>query len=100
MLDAPGRGPASVREVAFPGAHSDVGGGYEDIDTLARAPLNWMWQEAVQSGVPLQGLRPEDRRIDPDAPAHYSSSAFEEYLDIQYRQLGWRYVRKVYYQGH
>lgn len=99
MLDAPGQGPANVKEVGFRGVHSDVGGGYEDIDDLAHAPLNWMWSEATAAGVPLNPLSARDRRINPNAPAHYSAGTGEELLDIMYRKLGWRYQRKIYYQG-
>jgi hypothetical protein len=97
MLDGPDRGPSNVEERGFRGVHSDVGGGYSDI--LAREPLNWMWTEATASGVPLNRLRNEDRQIVPSAPLHYSSGTLEEFLEIQFQQLGWKYVRKVYYQG-
>lgn len=41
-------------EKAFPGAHSDVGGGYAD-NYLAREPLMWMATEAAKAGVRLDG---------------------------------------------
>ncbi|MEO8195269.1 MAG: DUF2235 domain-containing protein [Thermoanaerobaculia bacterium] len=47
-------------EVGFPGAHSDVGGGYGRGDHLSKAPLFWMWSEAVAAGVPLGPLVPSD----------------------------------------
>lgn len=45
-------------EVTYPGAHSDVGGGYEPIrqgisDNYARIPMRDMMREAVKSGVRL-----------------------------------------------
>jgi hypothetical protein len=45
-------------ETAYPGAHSDVGGGYEPIrqgisDNYARIPMRDMMREAVKSGVRL-----------------------------------------------
>lgn len=87
-----------MKEVGLRGVHSDVGGGYEDIDDLAHGPLNWMWSEAVASGVPFNPLIARDLRVNPNAISHYSAGAWEEYLDIMYRELGWRYVRKIYYQ--
>jgi len=37
-------------ERTFPGAHSDVGGGYTD-NYLAREPLDWMYREAMRADV-------------------------------------------------
>lgn len=34
--------PTTYTEVWFPGAHADVGGGYEDSNELAGISLNWM----------------------------------------------------------
>jgi len=99
MLDAPGQDPSNVKEVGFAGVHSDVGGGYEDIDDLAHGPLNWMWSEATSAYVPLNPLSASDRRINPSARPHYSAGTGEEFLDIMYRKAGWRYQRKIYYQG-
>jgi uncharacterized protein (DUF2235 family) len=47
-------------ERGFPGAHSDVGGGYGN-GMLSKLPLEWVWQEARRSGVPLGQLLPTDR---------------------------------------
>ncbi len=42
----------SVRQVWFPGVHSDVGGGYpEGQDGLSFIPLAWMLEEAKQAGL-------------------------------------------------
>jgi len=46
-------------EQAFPGAHSDIGGGYADGD-LSNIPLKWMWYEGIMAGVPFGLLDPED----------------------------------------
>ena len=43
-----------VEQRWFPGAHANVGGGYED-DLLADAPLEWMAQRAIECG--LQFIR-------------------------------------------
>lgn len=48
--------PNNVREEIFPGAHSNVGGGYgtsQGGNPLAVYPLSYMYTEAVDSGVPL-----------------------------------------------
>lgn len=57
-------GPGQRLEVAFPGVHSDVGGGYPpgdqgkardgDGDKLSQIPLHQMYIEALRAGVPLQ----------------------------------------------
>lgn len=41
-----------IKEKTFPGAHSDVGGGYKD-NFLSRAPLRAMANEGVMIGVPF-----------------------------------------------
>lgn len=52
--------PSNCIEVAYPGMHSDVGGGYEfsaqegRSNALSRVPLNNMYIEAWKAGVPLK----------------------------------------------
>ncbi|WP_293936376.1 DUF2235 domain-containing protein [Iodobacter sp.] len=58
--------PANVLEMVYPGAHSDVGGGYSPGDQgrskggieqlLANIPLLNMYREASKAGVPLKPL--------------------------------------------
>ena len=49
VRDAPGQ---NIKEVWFPGAHADVGGGYiEDQSGLAKITLKWMVDEAVSCGL-------------------------------------------------
>jgi hypothetical protein len=48
----------NVRQTAYPGMHSDVGGGYLPTEQgksgqLSQIPLNDMYYEAVKAGVPL-----------------------------------------------
>lgn len=66
----------TVHEVRFPGAHSDVGGGYADAlrpeygPPLSNRTLNWMLQELSEEytfAVPVTPL-PENHQ----APAHWS----------------------------
>lgn len=76
-----GAWPSGVREFVFPGAHSDVGGGYSPGDQgkamagrtalLAQIPLNDMYHEALNAGVKVkikEKLAAEvmaDLRVDP-----------------------------------
>jgi uncharacterized protein (DUF2235 family) len=41
----PTKSPTVVRQMQFPGAHADVGGGYEDSSDLPGISLNWMVTE-------------------------------------------------------
>jgi hypothetical protein len=48
----------NVRQIAYPGMHSDVGGGYLPTEQgksgqLSQIPLNDMYYEALKAGVPL-----------------------------------------------
>lgn len=51
--------PANCREIFYPGAHSDVGGGYDDLNQegrshhLSRIPLCNMFLAAYAAGVPF-----------------------------------------------
>jgi hypothetical protein len=65
---AGGSWPAGMKEFVFPGAHSDVGGGYSPGEQgkstagrpslLAQIPLNDMYHEALNAGVKLM---PKDK---------------------------------------
>ncbi|MET0334133.1 MAG: DUF2235 domain-containing protein, partial [Rhizobacter sp.] len=53
--------PHGLREMVFPGVHSDVGGGYRQGEggkssLLSRVPLRAMLSEATKAGVPLRTL--------------------------------------------
>ncbi len=44
-----------VKEVWFAGVHSDVGGGYSELDSgVAKIPLKWMLDEAVEAGLHIR----------------------------------------------
>jgi uncharacterized protein (DUF2235 family) len=45
---------STMKQVWFPGAHADVGGGYVE-SKLSEAPLNWMHSEASAVGLKLRG---------------------------------------------
>ena len=100
MLDERGRAPGHVREIPFPGAHSDVGGGYPDTNNaLSRGPLAWMWREAVNAGVPLRNLRKSQITVPPNAIKHDESGGIEWAIENAYKAIGWTYQRKVYRQS-
>jgi len=47
-------GPKNVKQVWFPGVHSDVGGGYPEAESgLSKIPLQWMLNEAADAGLLL-----------------------------------------------
>ncbi|MCA1789470.1 MAG: DUF2235 domain-containing protein, partial [Thioalkalivibrio sp.] len=41
----------------FPGAHSDIGGGYDDNDNQARLVALWMWAEMKNAGIQMHPLQ-------------------------------------------
>ncbi|MGV7208425.1 T6SS phospholipase effector Tle1-like catalytic domain-containing protein [Oxalobacteraceae bacterium A2-2] len=73
--------PPNCTEVAYPGSHSDVGGGYapgelgvskEDSLKLSQIPLNHMFECAVAAGVPLsRELDPQSFAISPELAQAY-----------------------------
>jgi Uncharacterized alpha/beta hydrolase domain (DUF2235) len=63
---------SDIKQVWFAGAHSDVGGGYQDR-RLAEIPLRWMAEEAVKAGLQLDlPLLTKVADLDPLAPQHES----------------------------
>lgn len=65
---------ASIHQVWFAGAHSDVGGGYK-TRRLADIPLVWMARQAEAAGLALDWTcLPAPDGLDPTAPAHDSSA--------------------------
>lgn len=86
--------PANTVEVIYPGAHSDVGGGYAPGDQgksrggrdklLSQVPLVQMYLEARKSGVPLQDIETlrgesktartaDDLQLSPDLAQHFQA---------------------------
>ncbi len=78
----------SIEQCWFPGAHADVGGGYED-DLLPAAPLLWMAQRAAGCG--LQFI---DDRTDRDGAgsAQRSTTAVPAAFDL----IGTEYMSPVH----
>ena len=49
-----------IRQVWFSGVHSDVGGSYQEQESaLSKIPLEWMFVEAVKSGLALDTAKAE-----------------------------------------
>lgn len=109
--------PSNCQEFAYPGSHSDIGGGYasgelgvsgSDALKLSQIPLNHMFDCAVSAGVPLS------KRLLPEADKAFFTvdrelqNAFERFLsdsietprslsDWVVPYLAWRWqVRQVY----
>jgi uncharacterized protein (DUF2235 family) len=78
----PDCGPRDLRQVWFPGVHSDVGGGYPEKDSgLSKFALEWMIGEAVAAGLQVDAAKVDlvlGRRgggfvpAEADAPMHES----------------------------
>lgn len=77
------RGPRDLKQVWFPGVHSDVGGGYAEAESgLSKIALGWMVEEAAAAGLlvdearrqEVMGSSPGSKYTppDPQAPAHES----------------------------
>jgi uncharacterized protein (DUF2235 family) len=76
-------GPVNLKQVWFPGVHSDVGGGYpEEESGLSKIALEWMLGEAIAEGLIVDvdrkrevlgaGAVPHMARPDPNAMMHES----------------------------
>ena len=78
----------SVSQVWFPGAHSNVGGGYPD-DSLARVPLLWMAAAAEHAGLRLHRIVTDEWRAhaDPNGPGNDSRRGFGSYYRYSPRSI-------------
>lgn len=84
-------GPVDMKQVWFPGVHSDVGGGYQEAESgLAKIVLKWMFDEARRADLLLDeekvalmlGERGEGYvRPDPDGKLHDSLTSGWQYLE-------------------
>lgn len=94
-----GTGPQNLHEFAYPGSHSDVGGGYSpgelgiaagiaaplaDAMKLSQIPLNHLYEYALAAGVPLSKEAAKDVRshYDPFAVSEDLRSAFNSFLNV------------------
>jgi len=88
------QGPGRLLEVAYPGVHSDVGGGYVageqgksregDYDKLSRIPLHDMYIEALKAGVPLdlqEGIKGSEDLTRDFGISSFVCKAFNAWLD-------------------
>lgn len=85
-----GKLPAGSVQFAYPGAHSDVGGGYmpgelglavrDDSRKLSQIPLNHMLECALAAGVPLNKAPVVSGRYDPFAIHPDVTKAYDEFL--------------------
>jgi len=85
-----GRLPAGSVQLAYPGAHSDVGGGYEpselglavqdDSRKLSQIPLNHMLECALAAGVPLKKPRIVTGGYDPFAIHPDVTKAYDAFI--------------------
>lgn len=118
----------NCREYAYPGAHSDVGGGYlpgalgvsvgkdkfeSDSLKLAQIPLNHMFECATKAGVPLKKENASEGNefgYDAFKIALALQAAYDQFLDLATTQarpvrdwlqpyLNWRWDRRRVYAG-
>ena len=79
-----------IKQVWFPGAHSDVGGGYKP-DTnkalLADIPLKWMIKAARKAGLTIEGYLDHDIHESPLATIHKSRRSFYRVKKKYYRPI-------------
>ncbi len=77
----------TVRQRWFPGAHADVGGGYED-DLLQAAPLLWLAARASDCGLEFV----DDRKVSGDGKSSMSTRATPAAFEL----IGTEYMSPVH----
>lgn len=77
-----------VEQKWFVGAHSDVGGGYEDDDRLADMSLKWMAEKASECGLVLTINPKEDLQIDEDSYLGKLHDSYEDFYKKPFVSLG------------
>lgn len=90
-----------IKQVWFPGVHSDVGGGYpENESALSKISLEWMLREARAQGLLLDDVRIDDlirgkgrSAPDPAGEAHESLNGLWHVLECLPRR-GWNHDKK------
>ena len=79
-----------MKQVWFAGAHSDIGGSYEydkDGTVLSNIALEWMIEEAISSGLTIEGHLCESIKINPLATIHNSRRSFYRIKEEFFRNL-------------
>lgn len=82
-VDRPGA-PARVKQLWFPGAHADVGGGYADC-RLSDGALTWMIEEAQVAGLTFRPDMLKQIAAHPQGVLHNSYSGGFEWLESRPR---------------
>jgi uncharacterized protein (DUF2235 family) len=79
----------TVRQVWFPGVHTDVGGGYEEVD-LSDGSLQWMIDCAKEAGLAFDQTVMDKHKLapKPDGKIHESMTAFYRLQGIHQRPIG------------
>ena len=89
--------PANCREMLYPGAHSDVGGGYRPGEgarsrtngsLLSMIPLRVMRDQAIQAGVPLVKV-PNDQDFAEDTASKESFELLHQRFCGYMNAVGW-----------
>ncbi len=118
--------PPNTQEFAYPGAHSDVGGGYDPAELgvsvgtdwiisdslkLSQIPLNHMYDCAIAAGVPMDKSRAiVGKWFDPFAMAPALTKAYNDFLTFSgctarpmnvwsQRYLNWRWQNRLAYSS-
>ena len=75
-----------VKQIWFPGVHSDVGGGYLETG-LSDGALNWMMSEAAECGLTIRPGALQQLQPDPLGLAHNSVTGLFEVLKTRPRPV-------------
>jgi uncharacterized protein (DUF2235 family) len=104
-----------IRQVWFAGVHSDIGGGYPEAESgLAKFPLAWMIEQAVEHGLKINdamksqlalgkpGMGGKSRYVRPDclADAHDSLTVGWKPLEWLPKAVKWREWDRPSFLGH
>ena len=76
-----------VEQTWFPGAHSDVGGGYPACG-LSDAAFVWMAERAQRAGLALDPVYLKGLEPDPACPVHDSRAGLFRLLPAAWREIG------------
>ncbi|HEX2021575.1 MAG TPA: DUF2235 domain-containing protein [Candidatus Thermoplasmatota archaeon] len=76
-----------VEQAWFPGAHSDVGGGYPECG-LSDVAFLWMAQRAQEAGLALDPFVLKSLEADPRGPVHESRRGLFKLLPAAEREIG------------
>ena len=88
--DYPARKPANVEQRWFPGAHANVGGGY-DSDILAQLPLKWIMAKAALHGLAFR----KEVVVDGNPATAAVTDSYSPFMYGLYRRLAKPYLRPI-----